>query len=181
VREKSGRHVQVRRHKQLKWKLESGWSSRVHAFRALELPRSGTAVSCIASDEPETLKFAFLAPTSTPYRLSSDCTVVAGLVITNSIQHHEPTTWPPPTPRSSMRNHSYCNAPNPQANQITENSWASLAASSRTSHTHPDTPNTRLQLTNDLVNTSSPSSKPTNSPPAPSRSSRRPCATTLRS
>jgi small nuclear ribonucleoprotein D2 len=31
--------------------------------------------------------------------------------------------------------------------KITENSWASLAASSRTSHTHPTTPNLHLQLT----------------------------------
>jgi len=39
--------------------------------------------------------------------------------------------------------------PNPQTNQIAENSWASLAASSRTSHTLSNTPNnTRLLITN---------------------------------
>jgi len=39
--------------------------------------------------------------------------------------------------------------PNPQTNQIAENSWASLAASSRTSHTLSNTPNnTRPLITN---------------------------------
>jgi hypothetical protein len=166
--------VQVRRHKQ----ISRSALVKLALTREIETRTVVDAVLAIASEPTSNLKFVFLA---SQHQRPIDCTVVAGSLITNSIQHHKPTTWPPPTPRSSMRNHIHHNAPNPQADQIAENSWASLAASSRTSHTHPNTPNPRPQLTNEPANTSSPSSKPTNSPRAPSRSSRRPCATTLRS
>jgi len=53
-----------------------------------------------------------------------------------------------------MRHHSYCNAPDSRANSIAGNSWASLAPSSRTSQTHP---NTRTHTTHSPTNAPYPS------------------------
>lgn len=47
-----------------------------------------------------------------------------------------------------MRHHYYQNAPNSKADQIAGNSWASLATSSRTSHTTSKTPNPRASTNN---------------------------------